>query len=383
VSATCSVSDPRARVFVYILYYPANTKIYDYGNASNPVKILPPTQAGSFALLLPNSPTISFTSGSWTSYLVGSKVTSVDVSALVKTPSSAALTSGTLNANLFFVGVPGLTAASAPGNANFQTVLSKVNTIYAQIGVQLGNLTYIDVTGQDAIAYTNLADADLGTMMKLSGHPQAIDGAINLFFVQSIVGGSLGGYIILGESAGIPGVPVRGSSGSGVGVTMADFPANLDEIAETIAHESGHWLGLFHTTESSGTSFDPLPDTPQCPAATYDLNHDNIVDATECAAVDGTNLMFWSSQSQAPVLTPNQKFVFMNHPLVNVAGTQVTNTPLGSVDVNTATISAAVIANVPAGGISLTLVGVVPARHQRYVKAAAAGANHGQPTHDD
>lgn len=370
-------ADPTARVVVYRLYDPSNTKIYDYANSSNAVKILPPPQSGSFALLLPNSPTLSFTSGSWTSYLLGSKVTSVDVSALVKTPSSAALTSGTLNANLFFVGVPGLTAASAPGNANFQTVLSKVNTIYAQIGVQLGNLTYIDVTGQDAIAYTNLADADLGTMMKLSGHPQASDGAINLFFVQSIVGGSLGGYIILGESAGIPGVPVRGSSGSGAGVTMADFPANLDEIAETIAHESGHWLGLFHTTESNGQSFDPLPDTPQCPAATFDLNHDNIVDATECAAVDGTNLMFWSSQSLTPVLTPNQKFVFMNHPLVNVAGTQVTNTSLGSVVVNTVTLSAPVSASVPADGISLTLVGVVPERQRRYVNTAAAGANNG------
>jgi len=58
------------------------------------------------------------------------------------------------NANLFFVGVPGLTAATAPANTVFQSVLSKVNAIYAQIGVQLGTVTYIDVTGADATTYT-------------------------------------------------------------------------------------------------------------------------------------------------------------------------------------------------------------------------------------
>jgi len=38
-------------------------------------------------------------------------------------------------------------------------------------------------------------------------------------------------------------------------------------MARTLAHETGHSLGLFHTTEASGV--DPLPDTPQCTRVPY------------------------------------------------------------------------------------------------------------------
>ena len=30
------------------------------------------------------------------------------------------------------------------------------------------------------------------------------------------------------------------------------------------AHEVGHYLGLYHTSEQNGFSFDPLQDTPEC-----------------------------------------------------------------------------------------------------------------------
>jgi hypothetical protein len=156
-----------------------------------------------------------------------------------------------------------------------------MQSIYAQVGVQLGDLTYIDITGPDATRFTDLNESDLGALMQLSGDPGAHDGAINIFFVHSIFGASLPGFIILGESAGIPGVPIRGTSGSGLAVTMADFPNGLDTIAYTMAHETGHWLGLFHTTEAQGTSFDPLPDTPQCPQTVYDSNHDGLMEPQE------------------------------------------------------------------------------------------------------
>jgi len=247
-------------------------------------------------------------------------------------------------------------------------VLSKVRSIYGQIGVEFGDLTYIDITGADAVSFTNLQEQDLAALFMLSNHPKARDGAINIFLVGSIItggvaGGAPGG-IILGEAGGIPGIPIRGTPGSGLVVTMADFPNGLDFISKTIAHESGHWLGLFHTTESSGRVFDPLPDTPQCPQVPYDTDHDGIMLPQECAALDATNLMFWASYPLnllSHLLTPNQQFVILRNPLVSQApesGVQVHSIPLGSLPVSATQLSSPITVNVPAAAVSLEFVGV-------------------------
>ena len=91
-------------------------------------------------------------------------------------------------------------------------------------------------------------------------------------------------------------------------------------FATTIVHETGHWLGLFHTTEATGTEFDPLPDTLQCPVGTYDTNRDGQVSDTECASRDGRNVMFWLSDSTGrnphTTFTSNQQFVLLRNPAV-------------------------------------------------------------------
>jgi hypothetical protein len=57
-------------------------------------------------------------------------------------------------------------------------------------------------------------------------------------------------------------------------------------------------MGLFHTSESDGTSIEPLSDTPVC-SARHDQNQDGMLTAAECAGVDGDNLMFWSGHGTA------------------------------------------------------------------------------------
>ena len=139
---------------------------------------------------------------------------------------------------------------------------TKVNLTWSAVSQALGYRVYqmngsqatlLTTLGANATTYQDLKDSDLGALMQLSADPNASDNALNVFFVRTISGGTLEGYIILGESAGIPGVPVRGTTGSGMAVTTADFPQGLNDIADTWVHEGSHWLGLFHTTESSGT----------------------------------------------------------------------------------------------------------------------------------
>ena len=311
-------ADTTARIVVYRIESP-DGRIYDYASTSSRMKILPPTGPGSFSVLAPNSPTAPFSPGTWTLYLLGAKQTTATVKALIKHAPSPALSAGSVDMNLFFVGLTGLNATSAPTDANFQTILTRLRSVWANAGMSVGTVKYIDITGANATRFQDLKESDLGALMQLSADPQANDNALNVFFVRTISGGTLDGYIILGESAGIPGVPVRGTTGSGMAVTTADFPQGLNEIADTWVHEGSHWLGLFHTTESAGTAFDPLPDTPECPAASRDANHDNILQPTECVGFGADDVMFWTSIASIPntVLTPNQSYVLLRNPAVH------------------------------------------------------------------
>jgi len=194
-----------------------------------------------------------------------------------------------------------------------------VKSTWAQINIGIGRVTYLDITGADLARFEDLSESDLGALMQKSLVPAANDNALNVFFVRTISGGGLSGYIILGVSAGIPGVLIRGTSGSGLAVTTADFPRGLADIADTWVHEGSHWLGLFHTTESAGTAFDPLPDTPECHASPNDTDGDHIMQPQECTAYDAGNEMFWTSVAAIPhsSLSANQQFVLVRNPAVH------------------------------------------------------------------
>ncbi len=321
-----ALSDTSARVVVYRMYSPAG-KIYDYGYSSNPVKILPSTGPGSFCVVMPNTPTLAFQSGVWKVYLLATKQTTAAVKAIIKT-APVDLPS-VVNLNLFFVGLPNLNATSARTDPNFLTVIHSVRQLYAQVNISLGGINYIDITGAAATAYSDLVDADLPALMKLSNDPGAQPNAVNIFFVHTISGGALAGYIILGESAGIPGNPFLGTTGSGLAVTTANFPAGLTDLSNTWAHEMGHWLGLFHPTESHGSAFDPLPDTPECPVS-RDVNVNGLMEPSECVGYGADNVMFWTSDPAINnvALTADQQFVMLRNPVVMLNGALGVPAPL-------------------------------------------------------
>ena len=73
------------------------------------------------------------------------------------------------------------------------------------------------------------------------------------------------------------------------------FFKNSQLLGETAGHEMGHFIGLFHPSESAGTLFDPIADTPQCPLS-QNSNNDSKLTAEECGQQYGAdNLMFWDS----------------------------------------------------------------------------------------
>ena len=115
-----------------------------------------------------------------------------------------------------------------------------------------------------------------------------------------------------GIAAGIPGVPLLADMGNSCVIIIANGGRDIDQLGTTTWHEAGHFLGLFHTSEEDGATFDPLPDTPEC----RDPNGDGTIDEQECGAA-GQNFMFYDSDSTN--MTAHQAFVMRHNPLFRPA----------------------------------------------------------------
>jgi hypothetical protein len=92
---------------------------------------------------------------------------------------------------------------------------------------------------------------------------------------------------LYGEAGGIPGalVPTKRSAVAVSWLTCAGSDGVYSEedvlfLGETMAHEVGHYLGMYHPVESSYNFWDAIEDTPEC--TTWQ----------ECEADMGDNLMF-------------------------------------------------------------------------------------------
>lgn len=148
----------------------------------------------------------------------------------------------------------------------------------------------------------------------------ARDTAIRVYFIQDY----LEADGTLGEAGGIPGPLRSGVDEAGVIVSLdahlfVDGTLDTELLGEVMAHEIGHQLGLFHTTESDGARTEALVDTPECPADA-DANADGMFSAEECSDADGSNFMFWTSGDlRQDTVSPEQGFVLGSSVLVQEA----------------------------------------------------------------
>jgi len=259
----------------------------------------------------------------------GSRSSTYDVRVLLK--GGAPRTSGTVDVAFYLAsvktaasGAATITAANAPNDPTMKRMVSTLANLYSTAGVCLGNVTFYDlppwaVTRFGALDIDTVGPcSDLDQMFTLS----APGNQINFFLVGAFRTTAQGDVKVAGIDGTIPGPSAFGGTiHSGAVVNAADLPANpglcsgnlnlscgADEVGYVAAHEGGHWMGLYHTTEQLGDNFDPLADTGKCPCAscvpvasrsqcsTFDpsnplVNFKNCTQSASCAG--GDNLMFW------------------------------------------------------------------------------------------
>ena len=225
--------------------------------------------------------------------------------------------------NLWLVGLPDYQGANDP---IVEKLLSNFRNALGYMGIALGKVKRIELTGDEA---ANLTYIDLNIDRNENGQPDGLDklfavsGRVDNDYINIFLISSFTPYPVIGIAGGIPGPQLlQGTAHSGVAVSALGGLTSMSEAdlfmqGDTMAHELGHYLGLFHTTERNGDSFDPLSDTPECDRANNDANGDGIVSSSECEWADGKNLMFWAAAHyQQDVQSTMQKKVLSLAPAV-------------------------------------------------------------------
>lgn len=218
----------------------------------------------------------------------------------------------TLPVRMHFSGYKEWRVKSLKSNDDFQTLLHAVNRFFEFHGIKLEILSQEDIPKQ-VFSSRNAAN----TAMRSYAQPDAL----NLFFIA----GDENFQNLLGYSTGIPGTYLapQGSSAFVAMKVQTFVSKNYDPNkmfggdkmlttnvpvqmwAQTLIHEVGHYLGLFHVCEA------PIFDRP-------DGRIDPLAD-TKC---DKVNLMYPSASIDKDTklvnirLTPQQLEILKNNPLI-------------------------------------------------------------------
>jgi hypothetical protein len=157
-------------------------------------------------------------------------------------------------------------------DAAVEAIVAEVDLNYRQVGIKIKNYqTYrVDLQSSDI----DLDDGSVvgivdNVLAKTVTNGAAREGAIHVLLVRRIGGSDNPTFDPAGYSMGLPGPYAHDRGTSAVMVSTELYSGGNGELdapglASSLAHEIGHYLGLYHTSERNGSNHDPISDTPEC-----------------------------------------------------------------------------------------------------------------------
>ncbi len=258
-------------------FFSANRSVGDHGGTS---------------ILVPNNPRLKITQGMWQATLQSTQSTEHTVKITrLEQRASGRPASIRIPLNIHLSGAGGIRHNRAGSHPRMRRALSQLETIFSRVNIDLEPIRFFEISPDFQI----IEDVTLQNEQGLNLLRSAEDGqGINLFIIERFEGDDVVLGTIGGVSAAIPGDPRSGGRFSGVVVatSFSEDEPETDLLGLTIAHEIGHFLGLFHTEEATGFK-------------------DNIEDTNSDTP---SNLMHHLSRLGFDQLTDQQGMVLRSHP---------------------------------------------------------------------
>jgi hypothetical protein len=208
----------------------------------------------------------------------GIAASGVPVNFTVSAENDGDFTSGSLQVNLFYVGTVGQSSSSKQAVTAALDEFRRIYSSQAHISLRISEF---DIDGPAMIPLPLQ-----GSSFYKAAAEQGVSPGVNIFIGGDVQEGVLG----LASSIPVPPIPSNRSAlavsiltGAGADGVYDDQDIRL--LGETMAHETGHYLGLFHPVDFSGNivvAEDPLSDTPSCSSKTNCLQNSQLI----------SNLMF-------------------------------------------------------------------------------------------
>lgn len=211
-----------------------------------------------------------------------------------------------INVNFFFSGSAGLTAQTALTQTRFKNAKDDFVLLFQGLGLEIDQLRYFNIATsyQDIVGeYPGQFAGGKKSMAELWSLGASSPEGLNIFFTDSVDPDNSGSGSILGIAGGIPGPSkLMDTTRSGV-IVLYDSSTVFagDDLGATIAHEAGHYLGLWHNKQqlqNGSYIYDNLSDTPTGTTAT-------------------SNCMFWASHPSARDFSAMQREAASHHLLVH------------------------------------------------------------------